>query len=59
MVLFQYFYYPRPRPRFSELRFVFCGVVLGASLLYLLDGLPVVFSGLQWPLVTATDFQLI
>jgi len=46
MVLFQYFYYPRLWLRFSELRFVFCHVVLSASLLYLLDGLPVVFSGL-------------
>jgi len=29
---------------FSELRFVFGRVVLGASLLYLLNGLPVVFQ---------------
>ncbi|KIM85997.1 hypothetical protein PILCRDRAFT_816540 [Piloderma croceum F 1598] len=39
-------------------RFVFGRAVLGASHLnqYLLDGLPVVFSGLRWPLVTAIKF---
>jgi hypothetical protein len=41
---------------FSESRFIFSRVVLSASLQYLLDHLPVVFSGSQWPLVTATDF---
>jgi hypothetical protein len=47
----------RDRSRvFSESHFVFGRVVLSASPQYLLDGLPVVFSGSQWPLVTATDF---
>ena len=40
---------------FSESYFVFDSVVLSASLLYLLDGLPVVFSGSQWPLVIGLD----
>ena len=41
---------------FSKSRFVFSRVVYSASLQYPLNRLPVVFSGSQWPLVTATDF---
>jgi hypothetical protein len=40
---------------FSEPPFVFGRMILSTRLKYLLDSLPVVFSGLQWPRTIAID----